>query len=65
MCFTGAFANSLSISFALNANMKKRPSYDERLFMVNLPRQFWNTFWLDFELLHDSLIILGVFDVEL
>lgn len=31
----------------------------------NPPAQFWNTFWNDFELLHDSLIILGVFDHEL
>ena len=52
-------------SLVLNANMKRRTSYDERLLLVNLPAQFWNTFWVDFELLHDSLIILGVFDHEL
>jgi hypothetical protein len=50
---------------SLNPNKKKAPAKAETLFLVNLPRQFWNTFWADFELLHDSLIILGVSDHEL
>jgi hypothetical protein len=49
----------------LQKSKKKAPTFVETLFLVNLPRQFWNTFWEDFELLHDSLIILGVFDHDL
>ncbi len=37
----------------------------ETLFLVNLPAQFWKTFWPSLELLHDNLIMLGVSDHEL